>query len=105
VVKRFSCSSLCYASAEVRADKQFMLAALKRSGKSLEYASAELKADKEVVLAAVAQDACSLELALCRLAGRDPDSAGSTAAGVILVDAYGPAAAPSPGRALSERRA
>ena len=52
--------------AELRADKEVVLAAVKQDGRSLEYASAKLRADKEVVLSAVKQDGRSLEYALWR---------------------------------------
>ena len=42
-------------SEELLADKEVMMAAVKKNGHMLEYASEELQSDKEVVLAAVAQ--------------------------------------------------
>ena len=50
--------SLQYASAEMKNDKEVVLAAVKQDGysMSLQYASADLKNDKEVVLAAVKQE-------------------------------------------------
>ena len=44
---------LGYASAEVQADREVVLASVKRFGPALRYASTELQADREVVLAAV----------------------------------------------------
>ena len=52
---------LKYASNEVRANKENVLAAVKECGRALEYASAELQSDKEVVLSAVSQDAMALK--------------------------------------------
>jgi hypothetical protein len=43
-------------SDELKADKEVIMAAVKRNGFALEYASDELKADKEVVLAAAKSD-------------------------------------------------
>merc|ERR1712117_22807 len=45
------------APVELRADREIVLAAVRRNGYALRYASAELKADKEVVLAAITADA------------------------------------------------
>merc|ERR1712117_988366 len=47
---------LQYASAELRADRDFVLAAVSHCGHAFEYAATELKADREFVLAAAAQD-------------------------------------------------
>ena len=44
---------LGYASEELRADKEVVLAALKQSDKAFRYVSGELKTDKEIVLAAL----------------------------------------------------
>jgi len=55
--------ALGYASDELRADREVVLAAVKKDGhdgSSLECASAELKADREVVLAAVNQNGLAL---------------------------------------------
>ena len=46
------------ASAELKADREVVLAAVQQNGFALGYASAELRADREVVLAAVQQWAC-----------------------------------------------
>ncbi|MDO8429898.1 MAG: DUF4116 domain-containing protein [bacterium] len=48
--------SLRYISPKLRADKEVVLAAIKRYGLELEYASFELRADKEVVLRAVREN-------------------------------------------------
>ena len=53
--------ALKYASDELKADKEVVIAAVTRWGSSLEYASEDLRADKEVVMAAVAQDGRALE--------------------------------------------
>ena len=45
--------ALEYASAELQADREVVLAAVQQDGRALEHASAELRADREVVLAAV----------------------------------------------------
>jgi len=44
--------ALCYASAELQADREVVLAAVQEDGDALDYASAELRADRKVVLAA-----------------------------------------------------
>ena len=54
---------LKYASPELRADKEVVLAAVKNSGAQLKYASPELRADKEVVLAAVNNTGYALQFA------------------------------------------
>jgi len=48
--------ALMFASAELKADKETVLAAVAQYGRALGHASAELQADKEVVLVAVAKD-------------------------------------------------
>ena len=58
---------LCYASAELQADRELVLASVRQDGGAVEYASAELKADREVVLAAVQQDGYALEYASAEL--------------------------------------
>ena len=60
-------TALGYASAELRGDKEVVLAAVKQYGDALEYASAELRGDKEVVLAAVAEDGTALGYASAEL--------------------------------------
>ena len=52
-----------YASTKLRADREFILAAVAQNYWVLKHASAELKADREVVLAAVAQGGQTLEYA------------------------------------------
>jgi hypothetical protein len=47
---------LQYASDDLKADKEVVLAAVTQNGNALQYASEDLKADKEVVLAAVTQN-------------------------------------------------
>jgi hypothetical protein len=54
---------LDYVSDELKADKDVVLAAVKKDGISLKYASANLKADKEVVLAAVEKSEYALNYA------------------------------------------
>ena len=54
---------LRYASEAIRADKDVVLAAVRRNGWSLEYASEELKADKDVVLVATINNSWSLTYA------------------------------------------
>jgi hypothetical protein len=49
------------ASAELRADREVVLAAVAQRGRALEHADASLRVDREVVLAAVAQDGHALE--------------------------------------------
>ena len=49
-------SPLQYASAELRADREVVMTAVQRNAPSLQYASAELRADREVVMAAVKSD-------------------------------------------------
>jgi hypothetical protein len=47
--------ALRHASAELKGDREVVLAAVAKSGEALYYASAELKGDREVVLAAMMQ--------------------------------------------------
>jgi serine/threonine protein kinase len=47
--------ALLYTSAELQGDRDFVLAAVWQTGEALQHASAELKADREVVMAAVVQ--------------------------------------------------
>ena len=58
-----SSSPLRYASDELRADRKVVMAAVKRRGHALEYASAGLRADRKVVMAAVQSRASSLKFA------------------------------------------
>ena len=44
-----------YAPAELKSDREIVLAAMAQDGWALEFAAAELKGDREFVLAAVAQ--------------------------------------------------
>jgi hypothetical protein len=60
-------AALMLTSAEVRGDRELMLAAVSRYGCALQYASTELQGDREVVLAATAQDARALEYAALEL--------------------------------------
>ena len=60
-VVRQNGSALEHAAAELKADRNFMLAAVQQSGSALRYAVAELQANRSVVLAAVQQSG----LALC----------------------------------------
>ena len=55
-----TCQLLGYASAEVQADREVVLAAVTADGRLLRYASNKLQGDKGVVLAAVAEDASAL---------------------------------------------
>ena len=59
--------ALQYASAELQADREFVLAAVQWNGYALQDASAELQADREVVLAAVRQDGLALQHAFAKL--------------------------------------
>ena len=63
VVERVNCLTLEYASAELRSDRELVLAAVAKCGWVLRKVSEELKADKEVVLAAVAEEALALRYA------------------------------------------
>jgi hypothetical protein len=47
--------ALAYASDELRADRDVVLAAVAHNGIALSYASDELRADRDMLLAAVAQ--------------------------------------------------
>ena len=51
---------LKYASKELRADKELVMAAIGQRVSSLEYASEELKGDKEVAMAAIKEDPYSI---------------------------------------------
>ena len=59
--------ALCYASAELQADREVVLAAVQQYGGALRDASAELRADRKVVLAAVRQDGGAVEYASAEL--------------------------------------
>ena len=52
---------LKYVSKEVLADREVILAAVKKDARALKFASVELKSDREIVLAAVQQDASRLK--------------------------------------------
>ena len=52
-----------FASEELRAERQVVLAAVKQFGNALEYASKELRADREIVLAAVKRNGWALRFA------------------------------------------
>ena len=56
-----------HASLELRADRDFVLAAVARNGYALQHAAPQLRADREVVLAAVAQNGRVLEYASAEL--------------------------------------
>jgi len=58
--REFAIASLQYASPELQADKEVVMAAVKNNGFALQYASPELQADKEVVMAAVTNNGRSL---------------------------------------------
>ena len=53
--------ALEYASEDLRADREIVLAARRSWGRALEYASEDLRADREIVLAAVKSSGCALE--------------------------------------------
>jgi hypothetical protein len=55
--------SLEYASADLRANREVVLAAVNSDGRSLEYASDEFKSDREIVLEAVKSDGSALKYA------------------------------------------
>ncbi len=52
-----------HAAAELKGDREVVIAAVKRNGRALYYAAADLKGDREVVIAAVTQDVRALEFA------------------------------------------
>ena len=54
---------LFFASEELQADREVVLAAVQQNGRALKYASEELQADREVVLAAVQQNGEALTYA------------------------------------------
>ena len=54
---------LDYASDELKADKEVVMAAVKSKGWALQFATDELKADKEVVLVAIKSDPDAIEYA------------------------------------------
>ena len=54
-------------SDELKADREFILAAVAQVGDALKHASAELKADREVVLAAARQNPDALRYATAAL--------------------------------------
>ena len=63
VVERGNSLALEYASAELRSDRELVLAAVAKFGWALLYASKQLRSDKQVVLAAVAEQARAIEYA------------------------------------------
>lgn len=65
-VKR-KCSILCYASQELKNDRDVVIAAVKHDGYALQYVSNEMKNDKDVVMIAVEQDGGALQYASFRL--------------------------------------
>ena len=67
--------ALKYASAEMQADREVVIAAVHQNYHVLKRASAELKADRQVVLAAVRQDPRALEYASAVLLEDDPSDA------------------------------
>ena len=60
-VLRESSSAFQYASEELRADRDFILAAVRQSWLAFQYASEELRADYEILLAAVCQSDSALQ--------------------------------------------
>jgi hypothetical protein len=61
--------TLEYASAELKGNRELVLAAVVQDGRALQYASAELQGDREVVLAAIGQNGMALEDASAELKG------------------------------------
>ena len=59
--------ALKHASAELKADREVVLAAVAQYGNAVRCASAELKADREVVLAAARQNSDALRYATAAL--------------------------------------
>merc|ERR1712137_712969 len=58
---------LCYASTELRADKEVVLAAVRQDGMALEFASEDLRVDGDMVLTAVRQAPEALKYADVKL--------------------------------------
>lgn len=56
-----------FASAELKADYNFVLAAVARCGRNLKFLSAEFRADRKVVMAAIGQSGLALEFASAEL--------------------------------------
>ena len=63
VLKAVEKCDLIYADAKLRADRDFILCAVKQDGCALRYASAELRADREIVLYVVKQNGLALNYA------------------------------------------
>ena len=61
--REFAIADLQYASPELKADKEVVMAAVTNNGNALQYASPELKADKEVVMATVTNNGFALRFA------------------------------------------
>ena len=61
-VEKNGCA-LEYASADLRADREVVMAAVSYYGWALEYASEELRKDRDIVMAAAEKDACALMFA------------------------------------------
>ena len=73
VIESYCCKqnggALAYASAELRGDREVVLAAVNQYGGALQFASAELRGDREVVLAAVKQYGEALDFVSMELRG------------------------------------
>ena len=61
--------ALEYAAAELKGDREIVLAAVAQQSHALEYAAAELKRDREIVLVAVAHEGWALKYAPADLKG------------------------------------
>jgi len=61
--------ALQYASPELRADRDVVLASVARIGRAVQHASPKLRADRDVVLAAVARNGHALQFASPKLRG------------------------------------
>jgi hypothetical protein len=65
--------ALEYASADLRADREFVLAAVAQNGHALKYVSVDLRADREVVVTAVAQNGIAVGYVSAKLQA-DPEN-------------------------------
>jgi hypothetical protein len=71
VVERVEQSGMAlqFAAAELKGDREIVLAAVSQNGYALQFAVAKLKRDREIVLAAVVQNGYALECAATKLKG------------------------------------
>jgi hypothetical protein len=91
--------ALEYASQELQADHEIVAAAVAKNGYALRYASEELQADREIVAAAVAKNGLALRYASKELQhqlSKSSSSGATAAAGSVVASAGSPSSATTP---------